>query len=182
MKKYFSTLILVTIISISCAKKQDPFAITKEQVGKLSASSTIQQLDSIYKEDSLVVIKGNSKFSYTKDNQYVVYEKGGKHLLTINPSSDSIPLASNIQVFDDRFKTTKGISLKSTFKEISSQYKVSKIERVLNNVVVFFNEIDVYITIDKEELPPDLRFNNNTVEAVNIPDNAKIKYFMVGWN
>ncbi|NAS32414.1 hypothetical protein GTQ40_15625 [Flavobacteriaceae bacterium R38] len=170
------------MILTSCAKKQDPFAISKGQVGKLSRDTAIEQLDSIYKEDSLVIIKGNSNFRYSRTDQYAVYEKGGEHLLTIDSSTDSIPLVENIQVFDNRFKTAKGISLASTFKDISSQYKISKIERVLGNVVVFINEIDVYVTIDKGELPPDLRFNNNKIEAVNIPDDAKIKYFMIGWD
>ena len=43
-------------------------------------------------------------------------------------------------------------------------------------------ETDVYLTIDKKSLPEELRYNMDLeVEASQIPDNAPIKYFMIGW-
>ena len=52
-----------------------------------------------------------------------------------------------------------------------------------NNVVVILKNTDVYFTIDKKELPSTLRYNvNATIEAVQIPDTAKVKYMMIGWD
>jgi hypothetical protein len=53
----------------------------------------------------------------------------------------------------------------------------------MNNVVIFIQNSDIYYTISKEELPASLRYVGSTnIEAVQIPDKAKIKYVMVGWD
>jgi len=49
--------------------------------------------------------------------------------------------------------------------------------------VVFVDEINASFTIDKKELPSDLRFDMSlTIEKIQIPDKAKIKYFFVYWD
>ena len=71
----------------------------------------------------------------------------------------------------------------STFKEIRENYSIKKIITSLNNVVVLLKDNDLYFTIDKKELPESLRYNaNNNIEEVQIPDNAKVKYMMIGWD
>jgi hypothetical protein len=53
----------------------------------------------------------------------------------------------------------------------------------MNNVVILLNDSDIYFTISKEELPSSLRYASSVnIEAVQIPDDAKIKYMMVGWD
>jgi len=47
--------------------------------------------------------------------------------------------------------------------------------------VIFPKQSNLYFTIDKEELPENLRFSTSDIEAVQIPDDAKIKYLMLGW-
>lgn len=184
MKKHYLPFIIISLFILSCAKKEDPFLVSKGQIGKLTKEINIGQLDSIYKKDSVVKVPGRSDFNrFGNDDKYLIFEKGGKHLLTVNPSSDSIQKPQNIRILDDRFQTAKGISLKSTFKDITDQYKISKVESTFNNVVVFVNEINAHFSISREELPSELRFNpTKKVEAVHIPDNAKIKYFMIGWD
>ena len=52
----------------------------------------------------------------------------------------------------------------------------------MNNVVIILKETGVYFTIDKKELPESLRYNSSiNIEAVQIPDAAKIKYMMLAW-
>jgi len=48
--------------------------------------------------------------------------------------------------------------------------------------VIFVKESDLYFTIDKSELPGNLRYGTSTIEEVQIPGEAKIKYLMIGWN
>lgn len=183
MKKYFSICLICIISFYSCSKKEDPFLIAKGQLGALNITTTVSQLDSIYATDSLVKIARNDPRNFRKKDQYLIYEKGGKHLLTISPSLDSTATIENIQVFDNRYRTVKGITIESTFKEISDQYKISKIETIGNNVVLLIDEIDAHFTISREELPADIRFDRSKkIEAVHIPNTAKIKYFMIGWN
>ena len=49
--------------------------------------------------------KGHNFFQ--EDDKYLIFEKGGKHLLTIIPQEqlDSISTIKSVEVFDERFKT-----------------------------------------------------------------------------
>jgi hypothetical protein len=101
----------------------------------------------------------------------------------MTPNCDSIPAVENVQIKDTRFATSNGVSIKSTFKDNKEKYKIKKIITSLNNGVILLKENDLYFTIDTAELPASLRYKANaTVEEVQIPDNAKIKYMMVGWD
>ena len=91
-------------------------------------------------------------------------------------------MISNFQFFDPRYKTDKGLNLSSTFKDIKANYKISNIETTISTVVIFLEDNDLFINIDKNELPENFRYNPNLViDITNIPDEAKIKYFMLSW-
>ncbi len=97
--------------------------------------------------------------------------------------NDPEALISSFQFFDTRYKTDKGLNVGSTFKDIKDNYKIANIETTISTVVVFLADSDIFINIDKKELPENLRYNPDLViEASNIPDGAKIKYFMLSWN
>ena len=82
----------------------------------------------------------------------------------------------------ERFKTAKGLNTKSTFKSIKDNYKISSIQNTLRNIMISVNEMNVFFTIDKNELPSELRFDMNLkIEEVQIPDEAKIKGFFMQW-
>lgn len=71
----------------------------------------------------------------------------------------------------------------STFKDIKNNYKVSRISNLINSLVIAVDDINANFTIDKKELPANLRFDMDLkFEATHIPDKAKIKYFFIGWN
>ena len=71
----------------------------------------------------------------------------------------------------------------NTFKDIQDNYKISRIDNLINSVVVTVNEINATFTIDKKELPANLGFDMKLkIEATHIPDGAKIKYFFINWN
>ncbi|TDQ29047.1 hypothetical protein CLV82_2496 [Zeaxanthinibacter enoshimensis] len=162
-------------------EKENKFEIGVDHVGLLQHTTPLGELDAVYSGDSLVRDSATPGFGST-DPRVKVYEKGGKHLLTLTPGSDSLKTIENINIHDPRFRTKKGISLNSTFKDIRDNYTIKKLVTFRNNVVVFIKESDVYFTIDRKELPENLRYNPNIqIEAVQIPDAARIKYMMVGW-
>ena len=174
----FSTWILLFIVA--CGEKDTTFLITTEGVGKLDKISLVRDLELIYADDSIVKDTFYSQIG-SGTQKIKVFEKGGKHLLTLTPSTDSIPTVENIQVMDARFVSEEGIGLNSTFQDIQEHYTIRKIVTALNNVVIFVNETNLYFTIGKDQLPENLRYATSNIEAVQIPGEAKIKYLMIGW-
>ncbi len=179
-------LILGTIISISliaCGRDSDPFLIDSTRVGSLTKEVRINQLDSIFSEDSIVRIGSGNEF-LSANNEIQIFDKEGKPLLILEPIQqfDSTSTIGYIQILDSRFQTEKGLSNISTFGDVVENYKISRIENTINSAVVFIDELNLYLTIDKKELPASLRFDTDAkISASQIPDNAKIKYFMVSW-
>ncbi len=179
----FISLLVIALTLMHCKKDRDPkFLINNSQVGHLMRTSPASELESIYSNDSLVKDTSAPIF-ISNSNTIKIYEKGGQPLLTLSPNGDSIPKIGIVRVLDPRFKTEEGIGLESTFKEIKDKYVIKKIVTSLNNVIIFVESSDVYFTIDKEELPASLRYDTSiNIEEVQIPDDAKIKYLMVGWD
>ena len=176
-------IIFLCLLITQCKEDQDPkFLITSSQIGKLDENSLARDLELIYADDSLVMDTVKLSFG-SGASKIKVFEKGGAHLLTLTPNSDSIPTIQNIQINDARYSTANGITIKSTFKDIKEKYPIKKIITSINNVVILLKDSDIYFTIDKTQLPASLRYSANTnVEEVQIPDTAKIKYMMVGWD
>jgi hypothetical protein len=183
MKKIILVIGIFTMaLLMQCEKEKDTkFLITNNSVGQLEKISLIRDLEVIFYQDSIV--KDTMKLTTGLGARSIkIYEKGGNHLLTLTPSSDSIPKIQNVRINDPRFKTEKGIGLQSTFKDIKEKYTIQKIVTAINNIVIFVKDSDIYFTIDKSQLPESLRYvSSPNIDAVQVPDNAKIKYLMVGW-
>lgn len=166
----------ICLLIIGCGEKDTTFLITEKSVGPLLSETTVANLNQVFAQDSI------SKDTASSDpGKIKIYQKNGKHLLTLTSSSDSIPTIENIRIFDNRYKTDKGIGLNSTFQDIQENYSIKKIVTTINSIVIFPKESNLYFTIDKEELPSNLRYTTSKVEAVQIPPTAKIKYLMLGW-
>jgi len=179
--KRLGVLVVLALLLVQCQEKPNTdFLISEAQVGKLQRTAVIDDINTLFAKDS--VVQDTTAYRLGAQVKKInIYEKGGKHLLTVTPSTDSIPEVETIQVFDARYRTLEGVGLQSTFKDIKEHYTIKKIITSLNNIVIFPKDSDIYFTIDKEELPGGLRYSSTNVEAVQIPDAAKIKYLMVGW-
>lgn len=184
MKKVLFVGVLSALVFVQCAEKKDPFLISAEGVGHLTPETMIKEVDSLFAQDSIVKLTPIENAIGTQGD-VEIYEKGGKKLLLISPATerDTNAIVTNVQIFDDRYKTETGLNISSTFKDVKDNYTIANIERIFRAVVVFLEGTDVYLTIDEGELPANLRYNQNLpVEVTSIPDDAKFKYFMVGWD
>lgn len=182
MKKVF-VLICSVIALASCSKDQNAFEWTADRVGHLTKEHMVSQLDSLYANDSIIRYTGDSDYSSTS-GLIEVYEKGGAHLLTLTPytAQDSGSKIEYVQIRDPRFKNEKGISLKSTFKEIAAVYKIGSIDRVITDAQVRLKDQNFYFTIPQEFLPESVLFDISApIEATMIPDNATPDYLFVSW-
>jgi len=183
MKKSIFSLAIITLLFIGCKKEQDPFQISKQSIGLLTDSTQVKDLKAVFSNDSVVERLLDNEFTFNRTD-IDIFDKAGNKLLTLTPRvvQDSTSTIETIKVLDSRFKTAKGLTSSSTFGDIKNNYKISSIQNTLKNVVVFVNEINAFITIDKEELPAELQFDMNAkIEAIQIPEKAKIKYLMIGW-
>jgi len=183
MKKSIFSLAIITLLFIGCKKEQDPFQISKQSIGLLTDSTQVKDLKAVFSNDSVVERLLDNEFTFNRTD-IDIFDKAGNKLLTLTPKvvQDSTSTIETIKVLDSRFKTAKGLTSSSTFGDIKNNYKISSIQNTLKNVVVFVNEINAFITIDKEELPAELQFDMNAkIEAIQIPEKAKIKYLMIGW-
>jgi hypothetical protein len=185
IKKLFIILI-VSIISIQC-NRENKFIIEKGKVGVLTKETTIKDLPTIFKNDSLVSklydsIASKNIFS-NEDDEYIIYSKNGDKLLEISPenTNDSSSKIKSIQIFNSNYKTDKGISLKSTFKDINEHYLINKVETTLTSATLFIDELNATIAIDKKDLGLN-SFSREQISVEQIPDNAKIKYFTIWFN
>ena len=105
--------------------------------------------------------------------------------MTLTPRNQHDPVEpiETIEIISEKFKTSKGINIKSTFGEIDKHHKINSIQNTINNLIIYVDEIDAYFIIDKNNLPIDLRLGTeNNIKKINIPSESKIKRFMIGWN
>lgn len=183
MKKQLIVIIIILTLAISCNTEPNPFLIEKHNIGLLTDSTQVKQLDAVFSNDSVVRYISGDEFAGAV-NTIEIFEKGGKKLLDISPKEalDSTSVVSSIRIIDQRYKTEKNISTLSTFKDIKTAYKISKIDNLIRTIVVSVDEINASFTIDKEELPGSLRFDTNAkIDVLQIPGKAKIKYFILHW-
>lgn len=183
MRKNILLVSFLTFALVSCSEEKDPFLIDQNQIGVLTRDIKVNQLDSVFAQDSLVRQVNEGEF-FRNTNEIKIYDKNGDFLLLLEPvqAFDSTSTIGFVQIMDPRFHTKKGLNLNSTFKDIVENYSISRIENTLNSAVVFIDELHAYITIDKKELPPELRYNNAIkISPSQIPNDAQFKYFMVSW-
>lgn len=186
--KKIAYVVFVVFLFIQCSK-EDKYLIEKGKVGYLTKETTVFELITIFKNDSIVsnlaIEKNNNKdklFSIEND-EYEIFAVTGKKLLEIAPinQNDSLSKIKSIQIFDSDYKTDKGISLRSTFREINENYMVNKVETTLTSATLFIDELNATIVIDKKELGIN-PFSREEITIDQIPDIAKIKYFIIWFN
>jgi hypothetical protein len=174
--------ILFLLFIIGCTNNSK-FKIEKGKVGNITTKTTIKELNKIFENDSIVrnLSEGTQGDNYfQEDDEYFVFEKGGKLLLTIMPKEqlDSTSTIKSIEIHDDRFITETGLSLKSNFSEINTNNNINKVERTFSSATLFIDDLNATITINNDELGLK-EFSVQKVTLEQIPDLAKIKSYVI---
>lgn len=182
--RLFSALSIILVLNACQPSKTDQsLLIQPNQIGSLQKDMPIYSLDAIFKNDSVVKRSVNSRFS--SQDEFIVYSKEGRERLILIPKKgfDSTSTIANIQIKDSLFQTSKGLSTNSTFKDIQEHYKISRIENTLRTAVIFLNEQNLYLSIDKEFVSGDAKYNTNLpIAPSQIQDQATIKHLYLGWD
>ncbi|MDX1830253.1 MAG: hypothetical protein R3342_11980 [Lutibacter sp.] len=181
-------LFTILIFFVQC-NNTNKYEVKKGMVGSINKNTTIADLSKIFKEDSIVSNKTyldtiNSKKMFSlNDDEFDIYSKSGKKLLEITATTqnDSLSKIKSVGIYDPNYVTDKGISLKSTFKDINENYLVNNVETTLTSATLFIDELNATISIDKKELGIS-KFSTEEILLNQIPDMAKIKYFTIWFN
>ena len=183
MKNYLLIGLLLSLV-VACETKTDPFAITNHSVGMLTDSTKVNALKVVFANDSISKYIGGDEFTGST-NTIRVFEKGtGVLLLELDPnySLDSLSTIRTVRIMDARFKNKDGLSTLSTFGDIDSKYTISSIQNTLRSLIISVDEINAYFTLSKMELPEEMRYDmTQKIEAISIPETAKIKDFYIQW-
>ena len=166
------------LLVIGCSRSDKRFLITDISVGNLTKETKISQLDSLYKNDSLLKTSIEGEFRYISDERFLVYEKGGegKQLLELTPA---IPLEGESKHIQGVQIMAEHISLNSTFADIKKVYKDFDFEQLISTVIVMPKGSNLYFAFAKEDLLPAVD-DAYTIES--IPETAKVKRLMISWN
>ncbi len=179
--KNLGVLLLIVFVFSQCTN-ENSFLIEKNRVGLISNTDRVSDIEMIFSNDSVVshlsegaLGDGESKFNGDND-EYLIYSKEGKHLLTLVPkiSQDSLSTIKYVDVFDSQYKTDKELALTSQFKDVNLQYMINKVETTLSSATLYIDELNVTLTIDKKELGIN-EFSTEKVKIEQIPEMAKIK-------
>jgi len=168
-------LLVVSLFFIQCNKEKE-FKITRDQVGTITKNTTKKAIIELFKNDSLIMFPKDEKMV----NEYIVYQNGGKHLLSIFPkmTADSVHMIERIHIYSPSYKTEKGISVASTYRDVAASYTFDKIDPTFTSAIIYLDEINGTIVLEKSDLglaEDDL----NKIQKEQIPDHARIKYITV---
>lgn len=184
MKIKLVILIAVCIGVLSCNPEKDPFLVSKNSIGLLNDSTQVKDLKMAFPNDSIAIYKKGGEF-VGNTNDINIYDVTGEIALVLSPtiSEDSTARIKTVRIASKDYYTKKGINSLSTFKDIRDNYEISNIQNSIKSVIVSTKEINAFFVIDKAELPGELRFDMNArIEALQIPEAAKIKNFFLQWN
>ncbi len=184
MKK-LTLIVALIIIFASCQNQNNDYIIKNKQVGKITDTTTVAQMKDLYKNDSIVKkTEGESAFN-AYDEYTIIDKKTNNVLLLVTPQriNDETSKISRVDVKSDLFKTQKGTNLHSDFGTFKKNHKIGKIEETFKYLLIFVDDLNATIDMSKDVLPLNARNDSSIkVDETMIPDDAKIKHFVVFLN
>jgi len=187
MKKISALVLMLTVILVfTQCSRENKFLIKKNRVGLVSNTDIIGEIESIFKSDSIArflsegALGGVDTKYLQEDDEYKIYSKEGKHLMTVVPKEqlDSTSTIKYVEIMDPKFKTEKGLTLNSPFKDINLNYRIDKVETSLLSATLYIDELNATISLDKADIGVN-QFSTEEIKVEQIPDMAKIKYFTI---
>lgn len=173
MKKFlFALFAVVSLVLVQCGEDND-YLISKGRLGDIQKDTDFAALDRIFANDSVEKFTGGSD----RIQEYRVFDPAGQALLVFVPlvENDSIKGIELVKIFSSAYKTDKGISTASNFKDVADNYTIDKIEPSFSAAILFVNEINATISLDKQDLNLG-EFDMSAIRQDQIPDLAHIKY------
>ncbi len=158
--------------------------IALNNVGIFNNSNTINDVLRLIPASQVKKRVGQGEFKDDVYDDYEIYYKN-EHLFTLTPK-DTAKLEQKINrvlIKTPFFKTEKGITVKSTYRDIKSAYTINEIEPTREHIVLIVNEINANFTISKKQLEQGWwNEENKSVNRDKIPNCVTIDDFILWWN
>lgn len=178
MKRLFLFAILGLVLN---ACNNNNLLIDRSSAGPLQESSFIYELPELFAGDSLAARKNQGD---SLIGEVEIYDPKGNVRMIVFPKDERDPKStlSYLRIIDPKYTTKDGLGVSSTFGQFKQSHEIAGIDNAINAVVVSFKNVPWYITIDKKELPENIRYDYaSKIEVAQIPEEAKIKYFFYTW-
>ena len=171
---------------INCSSRDDSYLVGKNKVGLLTEKTKVYEIKNLFKKDSIVSIANEGLLQnasgYTQEgiDTYRIYNKSGKHLLTITAKepSDSLSTIKCVEIFDKRYKTANGIGLDINFETLNAKTYIKKIESTFTKVILYLDEMGATMTLSKKDLRI-ATFDMQPIQKEQIPSLAKPQSFVI---
>jgi hypothetical protein len=167
------TVLGLAVIFLLFQCTEENTAIKKKQLGTISNSTTIDELDKMFKNDSVQKLPEGESLV----REYKVFDASGSPSLVFvtRVENDSLKAIEHVKIYSPAYATEKGISTSSTFEEIRGQYSIDDIEPSFSSAILFIDELNATISLDKKDLNID-EFDMRDISEDQIPDQANVLY------
>lgn len=194
-----SGLLLLTIVYLltaGCGKgkdfeqamtyenENDAFLINANQVGELTRGTTVHRLYQMFPSKQIKHTQTTGGFFDQIIDNYDIYSSEGRLLLTASPATanDTSAMLNQIIVRDSLYKTSQGIGLNATMKDIREKYHNLRYIPTANQIVVSVPRTGINFLIDQHALEEGWRDEAaKEIESKNIPDSTRIEGIVVYW-
>ena len=165
-------ILVLAVLFLQCGRESMNL-IQKNRLGDIGRETRFEELDRIFEHDSIEKFTGGSELV----REYRVFDQEGRPLLVFVPriENDTVKGMERVKIFSDAYVTEKGISTSSPFKDIAENYTINRIEPSFSAAILFVDEINATISLDKKDLNLD-EFDMSEIRQDQIPDLAGVKY------
>lgn len=163
---------------------RNEFLISAHHVGKLTQGMTVADLYDLFPEEQVKIRKSQGEYSETSYDDFYVYDSNHKLLYIASPEkkNDEKARIERVIIKDNRFVTTKGISISSNIGEIEQAYGNVDFIPSINDVILFVPEINSNFEINRKSLGPGwLDEAANSVNVDSIPKTASVTALTIFW-
>ena len=178
MKPLFALAILGLLFN---ACSDATLRIDNHAVGPISSATSLAEVAALFPNDSLA---GRRNTQDSLVGEVELYDAQGTLRMIIFPKDENDPKStiSFLRIVDPQFTTKEGLGVASSFGDLKKVLEITGVDNAINAVVVYFKDTPWYVSIDKKELPENIRYDyERNIEQAQIPEDAKIKYFFYAW-
>ncbi len=173
--------LLMAIWGCGNQSQKNQYRIGEDFIGPLTKTTTIQELTTIFKGDSVVHEENARRFS--NRDEFIIYKKGdGRELLRLQPQMplDSTGTIATVQVMDTLYKTQQGLGVGTVYGDFSDYYEIDHIENTLGAAIIFLKNSNIYFDVAKEELYEPTQMGVE-IKASQLKRKARVKHLWLDW-